>query len=91
MLLDDSRSALVDVLHNELAKLRQLSACPELLGEGERKCLETYARIVKLLERAVKPEEHEEAKSCGKPHERDRRAAASAAATVTSRNIPASM
>jgi hypothetical protein len=60
VLLDDSRSALVDVLHNELAKLRQLSACPELLGEGERKCLETYARIVKLLERAVKPEEHEE-------------------------------
>lgn len=56
-MLDDARSALLDVLHNELTKLRSLSASPELLGEPERKCLETYARIVKLLEKQAAVEE----------------------------------
>ena len=50
-MLDESRAALTAVLTSELAKLRALSDLPELLGEAERKCLETYARIVKLLER----------------------------------------
>ena len=61
MLLDDSRSALMDVLNNELAKLRRLSAGSDLLGEGERKCLETYARIVKLLEKAPREADEERA------------------------------
>lgn len=59
MLLDDSRAALLDVLNNELTKLRQLSAGTDLLGEAERKCLETYARIVKLLEKAPREADEE--------------------------------
>lgn len=56
-MLGDARSALLDVLTNELAKLRRASGGADLLGEGERKCLETYARIIKLLEAGGKESE----------------------------------
>lgn len=54
------REALASILTQELSKLRLLSTQPELLGLGELKSLEVYARIVKLLERGPRTEEQQE-------------------------------